>query len=400
MRLTKPNVNALKIPQGKTEVIVFDERLPGFGVRLRAGGKRTWVLQYRIGLKQRRVTIGSVEALDPDEARRRAREISAKVQLGGDPQVEKHSARKKAHLTLGIVIEKYLSAYAQRRLGPRTLVEVRRTLTSQWKPLHEANAGSLTRAAVASRLAEIADESGPFAGNRARAYLSAMFNWAIEQGLVEENPVLGTGKTAKETSRDRVLSEGELAELWQSLGFGDYAWAVKLLILTGQRREEVAGMLWSELDLRNRTWSIKSDRTKNGRPHDVPLSDQAVAILRAIRKREGRDFVFGEGNGPFSGWSKAKVALDKRVLTKRRAEDRKAKPMLPWRIHDLRRTAATRMAELGVQPHVVEAILNHISGHKASVAGVYNRATYAEEKRAALKLWSSHIAKLVSEECS
>lgn len=398
MRLNKPNVNALKIPDGKSETIVFDEQLPGFGVRLRAGGKRTWVAQYRIGLKQRRVTIGTVEALDPDEARRRAREIIARVQLGGDPQVEKHSARKKAHLTLGKIIERYLSAYAQRRLGPRTLVEVRRTLTSQWKPLHEANADTLTRAAVASRLAEIAYESGPFAGNRARAYLSAMFNWAIEQGLVDENPVLGTGKTAKETSRDRVLSTGELVEVWNSLGFGDYAWAVKLLILTGQRREEIAGMRWSELDLKNCNWSIRPERTKNGRPHDVPLSDQAVAILRGIKKREGRDFVFGEGNGSFSGWSKAKVALDKRVLTARRVVDPKAKPMPPWRIHDLRRTAATQMAELGVQPHVVEAILNHISGHKASVAGVYNRAIYAEEKRAALKLWGEYLQNRVAGE--
>lgn len=397
MRLTKPNVNALKIPEGKSEAIVFDEQLPGFGVRLRAGGKRTWVAQYRIGSKQRRVTIGSVEALDLEEARRRAREIIARVQLGGDPQVEKHAARTRAHLTLGKIVEKYLTAYAERRLGPRTLVEVKRTLMKQWKPLHEAIADTLTRSAVASRLAEVSDESGPFAANRARAYLSAMFNWAIEQGLIDANPVIGTGKIAKEVSRDRVLSDAELAEVWEHVGFGDYASAVKLLVLTGQRREEVAGMLWSELDLKKGIWSIRPERTKNGRPHDVPLSSEAKAILAEMDKRGDRDHVFGRGDGPFSGWSKAKVALDKRILAAHRSNDPKAKPMPSWRIHDLRRTAATRMADLGVQPHVVEAVLNHVSGHKASVAGIYNRAAYDAEKRAALKLWGEYLRKLVGE---
>ena len=211
MRLTKPNVNALKIPRGKSETIVFDEQLPGFGVRLRAGGKWTWIAQYRMGVKQRRVTIGSVEALDHDEARKRARDIIARVQLGGDPQVDKLAGKSRAHQTVGSVIAKYLSIYAERRLGTRTLDEVRRNLTIHWKPVHEAAADSLKRSAVASRLAEIADENGPFAANRARAYLSAMFNWAIEQGLVDENPVIGTGKIAKEVSRDRVLSDAEVA---------------------------------------------------------------------------------------------------------------------------------------------------------------------------------------------
>lgn len=391
MRLTKPNVNALKIPDGKSEAIFFDEQLPGFGVRLRAGGKRVWVVQYRIGAKQRRVTIGSVEALDPEEARKRAREIIARVQLGGDPQVEKNEARTRAHLTLGKVVGKYLSAYAERRLGARTLVEVRRTLTTQWKPLHETNADTLSRRAVASRLAEIAEESGPFAANRARAYLSAMFNWAIEQGLVDENPVVGTGKIAKETTRNRVLSDSELSEVWRHVGGGDYASVVKLLVLTGQRREEVAAMRWSELDLQKGIWSIGPERTKNGRPHDVPLSDTAVAIISEVESCEGRDYVFGRGDGPFSGWSKAKVSLDNRILAARREIDPKAKPISQWRIHDLRRTAATRMADLGIQPHVIEAVLNHVSGYKAGVAGTYNRSLYAAEKKEALKLWAKHI---------
>ncbi len=391
MRLTKLNVNALKIPSGKSEAIVFDDEQPGFGVRLRAGGKRTWIAQYRMGEKQRRVTMGTVEALDPDEARRRAKNIFARVQLGGDPQVDKHAGKARAHNTLGSVTNKYLSVYAERRLGARTLIEVRRTLTTHWKPLHEVAADSLKRSAIAGRLAEIADKNGPFAANRARAYLSAMFNWAIEQGLVDDNPVVGTGKLAKEVSRDRVLSDSELAMVWRQAGFGDYGRIIKLLILTGQRREEVAGMLWSEVNMETGIWSIGPERTKNGRAHDVPLSDEAQAVLRGVERREHRDYVFGAGNGPFSGWSKSKAALDKRL----RAIGPKSKPMVTWRIHDIRRTTATRMADIGVQPHVVEAILNHISGSKAGVAGIYNRATYSTEKRAALALWATHIQNLV-----
>lgn len=391
MRLTKPNVNALKIPDGKPEIIVFDEELPGFGVRLRAGGKRTWIAQYRLGEKQRRVTIGTVEVFNADKARQEARNIIARVQLGGDPQVDKHAGKLRAPNTLGSLIAKYLSIYAERRLGARTLIEVRRTLTVQWKPLHEAAAHSLKRNAIAGRLAEIADKSGPFAANRARAYISAAFNWAIEQGLVDDNPVVGTGKIAKEVSRDRVLSDSELAMVWRQAGLGDYGRIIKLLILTGQRREEVAGMLWNEVNLETGVWSIGPARTKNGRAHDVPLSAEAQAVLRGVERREHRDYVFGAGNGPFSGWSKSKVALDKRLG----AIGPKSKTMATWRIHDIRRTAATRMADIGVQPHIVEAILNHISGHKAGVAGTYNRSAYSAEKRAALAHWATHIQNLV-----
>ena len=391
MRLTKPIVNGLKIPDGKAEIIVFDDQLPGFGVRLRAGGKRTWIAQYRVGTKQRRVTLGTVEALDPDKARRCARDVIARVQLGGDPQVEKHTARAWAQDTVGSIVHKYLSSYAERNLSAKTLVEVRRNLTSHWKPLHEAAAHSLRRSAVAGRLAEIATENGPYAANRARAYLAAMFSWAIEQGLVDDNPVAGTGRITKEVSRDRILSDAELALIWQHSGAGDYGSIIRLLILTGQRREEVAAMLWSEVDLAAGVWTISAERTKNKRAHDVPLSAASIAILHDTPERVDRDYVFGVGAGAFSGWSKAKVALDKRILAALCKNDPKAKPKALWRVHDIRRTVATRMGDIGVQPHVVEAVLNHVSGHKAGVAGVYNRSAYAAEKQSALSIWAAHI---------
>jgi integrase len=150
-------------------------------------------------------------------------------------------------------------------------------------------------------------------------------------------------------------------------------------------------MLWSEVDLDGSIWRIPAERTKNGRPHDLPLSQPAIAILRDRARHRRRDLVFGTGDGPFQGWSNAKRALDTRVLARLRKKDKKAQ-LAAWRLHDIRRTVATRLADIGVLPHVVEAILNHVSGHKAGVAGIYNRATYAAEKRMALDLWAKHVA--------
>ncbi len=205
MKLTRPYVSRLVLPAGKTEQINFDDALPGFGVRLRAGGKRTWIAQYRVGRQQRRVTIGSVDVLDPDEARRRAKEILAKVQLGGDPQTEKVEVRAQAVLNLGSIAETYLERYASARQKPRTFVETSRYLEVGWKPLHGLPLAKIDRRVVAARLAEIAKERGEITSNRARAALSGLFSWAMREGLVDANPVIGTNRAVDERSRDRVL---------------------------------------------------------------------------------------------------------------------------------------------------------------------------------------------------
>jgi integrase len=394
MRLTKPNLARLSLPEGKSELIVFDESMPGFGVRVRAGGKRVWLVQFRIGHKQRRITLGSVDVLDPEEAKKRAKAALAKVQLGSDPQVEKLEARIIASATLAVVAARYLGGYAKTRLKPKTFIGVARYLNQHWATLAEMPVHKIGRADVAARLADIATRNGPFAANRARAALSALYSWAIGEGLVDQNPVVGTRKATDEISRDRILSEEELRSIWQLGGDGEYGAIIRLLILTGQRREEVGGMLRSELRLQDGLWSISAERTKNGRPHDVPLSTFALDILHAQSKREDRDLLFGAREGAFQGWSRAKEALDNRLLAAlKNAHGEKAK-LKPWRLHDIRRTMATRLGDLGVLPHVVEAILNHSSGHKAGVAGIYNRAIYAPEKRAALQKWADHIAAL------
>ena len=389
MKLTKATVDRLKLPPGKTEMIVFDEALPGFGLRVRSGGKRTWIAQYRLGSKQRRVTIGTVETLDADKARHKAKTALSKAHLGSDPQVEKAEARAQAAVTLGRVVEDYLARYAATRLKPRTLAEVERYLRSHWASLSKLPIRRVERADVAARLGSIAEENGRFASNRARAALGSLYAWAIAEGLTDANPVVGTRKAVDEIRRDRVLTDEELRLIWRQAGEGDFGDIVHLLILTGQRREEVAAMTWEEVDLEGATWRIGGERTKNARAHEVPLTQPALEILGARRRSDGRALVFGS-SGPFSGWSKAKAALDARIS----AALGGCAPA-SWRLHDIRRTVATRLSDLGVLPHVVEAVLNHVSGHKAGVAGIYNRSSYAAEKSAALTLWGDHVRRLV-----
>jgi integrase len=387
MKLSNASVAGLKLPAGKSELLVFDDTLPGFGVRLRAGGKRSWIAQYRIGPQQRRLSLGTVEALDAAEARKRARDAFARVQLGRDPQAEKIEARapKAREMTLGDVVDRYLP-YAERKLKASTYSGVVLHLRKHWQPLHAHEIQNLERRHVAAELARIAASSGPYGANRSRAALSVLFAWAIGEGLTDANPVVGTNKATDEIARDRVLSGNEAGLIWRHAGTGQYGAIVRLLLLTGQRREEVAAMQWPELDLDKGVWSLPASRTKNGRAHDVPLSQPAIEILQGQARQPNRNLVFGEGPGPFQGWSNAKKALDKRLQAAGMAAS--------WRLHDLRRTAATRMADLGVQPHVVESLLNHISGHKSGVAGVYNRSSYAGEKRNALDLWAAHVLAL------
>lgn len=397
MRFTKPAISALTLSEGVADTIVFDDALPGFGVRLRGGGKRTWIVQYRVGTRQRRLTLGSLAVLDLDKARQAAKIALAKVGLALDPQAEKSQARLDAAATLGPLIKRYLAAKAK-VLKPRSYVETERHLMKGWAPLHDQPIGAIHRLDLSNRLGALVKDSGPVSADRARAALSGFFSWAMREGLAESNPVIATNRPAEVKSRDRVLTTAELAEIWNACREDNFGRIVRLLMLTGQRREEVGAMQWSEISLGSALWSLPGSRTKNSRAHAVPLSDPALAILKGISVREGREFVFGEGQGGFSGWSKSKAALDRRILASRTEAARsgvKVKPVTPWRLHDLRRTAATGMADLGTSPHVIETVLNHVSGSKAGIAGVYNRAMHLPERRTALALWAGHVVAVV-----
>jgi integrase len=207
--------------------------------------------------------------LDPDRARQAAKATLAKVHLGGDPQTDKAEGRARAAVTHGAVAKRYLEERAKPNLKPRSYEEVERHLTRHWAPLREVPIHRVQRANVAARLGEIAKENGRFASNRARASLSAMFSWAMGEGLVDANPTIGTNKATEEVKRDHVITDAELAASWQACQDDDYGRIVRLLILTAQRREEVAAMTVGELDLsdpKSALWSIPKERTKNGLP--------------------------------------------------------------------------------------------------------------------------------------
>jgi integrase len=364
---------------------VADAIVQGFGVRRQKDGAYYYLRFRRNGAQYMRSIGRHGSPWTPDSARTRAKQLLGLAVGGDDPFAKPVPAE-----AFGAEVERYLRKQ-RHALKPRTYVELERHLRRDCGPVARLRLTEIDRRTIALRLAEVETASGPTARNRVRSSLSAFFNWAVREGLLDANPVTGTARADERGSRDRVLTQAELAELWAGLPQGDFGEIVRLLLLTGQRREEIGGLRWSEVDLDRSLIVLPPERTKNLRQHEVALSTQACAILQRLPKRKGRDFIFGIGEAGFSGWSKSKERLDQALLAKRKAADRRAKPLPSWHLHDLRRTAATGMAELGVLPHVVEATLNHVSGHKAGVAGVYNRARYADEMRSALQRWADHI---------
>jgi integrase len=391
------------LPAGKSDAIFFDDDLPGFGLRIRAGGKRTWIIQYRVGAKQRRLTIGTVDKLSADQARKAAKGRLARVELGGDPQQEKHEARAAAGHTVGRLVEDYLARrHYETGKDPLRRSSYEATelyLRKHWRPLHGLLANKVDRSAVASRLTAIEAEISSVTAARARVALSSMFAWAVGQGIVGTNPVIGTNKPPEPQARDRVLTDIEIADIWAACREDSFGWIVKLLLLTGARRDEIGDLAWSEIDAEREVINLASARTKNGRPHFVPLAPMAAEIIKLIPRRvrgEGDiDRLFGVAQNGFNGWSKAKAALDHRIAETRANRDN-ATLFADWRLHDLRRTCATIMADkLGILPHIIEATLNHVSGHNRGVHGIYNRAGYEREVRSALLLWGNYVRSIV-----
>jgi integrase len=379
MRFTQKVITDLDLPAGKSETIVFDEDLPGFGLRIRAGGKRTWIYQYKIGNQNRRITLGAATALSLANARATAIKIHAQVRLGRDPSVEKAEAQARASDTVAAALQSYLT-YQRTRLRPRSYVEDERYLMRHGRPLHGLQLDKVDRRAIAAEISAAAIKSGAVTANRMRASLSAFFAWCIGEGLLDLNPVIGTNRQ-EESSRTRVLTDDELKSIWNALGSDDYSTVVKLLMLTGQRANEIGALRFSEIV--GDQIVLPESRTKNGRQHVVPMSSAVRAILDGRVRND--EFVFGRRHGrPFRGWGVCKAALDQRAKLKH------------WVHHDLRRTMATRLAESGTAPHIIEAVLNHVSGHKAGVAGIYNRASYEDQKRIALEKWANHVEEAVS----
>jgi len=375
---------------------LWDSRVIGFGARRQVDGVYYYI-RYRHGGRQRMISLGRHGSpWTPDTARNEARRLLGEVAGGIDP-----GAKARTDQPFGEAVERYLTARS-RDLKPRSFVETQHHLRSHAKSLHRLGLGEIDRRTIAGLLGRIETGSGPIARNRVRSSLSAFFKWAITEGLLEANPVTGTATANEGGSRSRVLTDAELRLVWRSLGDDRYGDVVRLLILTGQRREEIGGLRWDEILAPQAHDPSSSDhgaivfspeRTKNSQEHRLPLSRQARAIIDRQPRRNSSSFIFGSGLRGFVNWSNSKDALDSRI-----ADEVGSGTMPPWRLHDLRRTMATRLGDLGVLPHVVEALLNHISGHKAGVAGIYNRATYTAEMREALQRWADYIEDLVGAE--
>jgi integrase len=365
-KVTKASVERLA-----TNSVLWDQSLVGFGARRQLRHVH-YLLRYRLNGHQRFVSIGRHGMWTPETARTEAKRLLGLVASKVDPASE----RIRPAETFGAELDRYLER-KQSALKPRSMVEIERHLRVQCKSLHHLRLGEIDRRTIALTLADIEAESGPVTRNRARASLSAFFAYAIREGLAEVNVVTGTAQASEGPSRDRVLTNAELTAVLGALNAdpGPFSDIIRLLVLTAQRRDEIGGLRWSEIDLERNLIILGPDRSKNNRQHELPISAQVRAVLE--RQPRNGEFVFGRA---WSSWSRSKANLDARL-----------NGMAEWRLHDLRRTAATQMAELGVLPHIIEAILNHVSGHKSGVAGIYNRARYADEMRLALQRWADRV---------
>jgi integrase len=380
-----------------------DAAAPGLYFVHQPSGRWSFAVRTRVAGKPAKITLKALELV---EAREEARAVVELARRGKDPRLERarqqaESTRSELETVHAICAEWLLKDQATNR----TANEVRAIMTREVLP----HIGNLPIAAVRKsdiiRLIDIVAERAPVRANRVLSWTRRLFNWAAMRDLIDSSPAQYVEKRTAERSRERVLTDAELVAIWQAVDPAtDFGAIIRLLMLTGARRSEIADLRWSELADNQSIMQLPAARTKNNRPFELPLSKQAKAILAKRHRVAGKDHVFGQrgATSGFSGFGRCKARLDSQLLAaaRKHAADCGQNPddveLNPWRIHDIRRSVVTNMNEIGVAPHVVEAVVNHISGAKAKIAGVYNRAAYRTEKAAALQRWADHLERLTS----
>jgi len=387
-----------------------DGKIAGLYFVRQPSGAASWAVRYRFAGKPKKLTIGPYPAVDLTTARKRAQEAIGDLAGGGDPAAEKKATReaRKAQQSptdrVKDVAPVFVEKHAKRKAGALWAAETERLLRVEIVPkLGTRRLSEITKAHTHDLLDEIVDRGSPTTANRALAVLKKLGNWSVERGFVAVSPFAGIKPPAPERARDRVLCDAEIGVAWRAFEtvgwpFGEIA---KLLLLTGARRDEIAEGRWGEVDLGAKTWTIAKERSKNGVAHEIPLSGKTIEILHGLPrigdKKDG--FIFSTtARTAVSGFSRAKEQIDDAILAALQEADEHAVAPSPWVFHDLRRTAASGMAGLGIAPHVVEAIIGHRSGTIKGVAAVYNRYSYAAEKRAALDAWARRLNEIVTGE--
>ncbi len=402
-KLTDLFVERVKSPEsGRAEY--FDASFPGLALRVTDKGAKSFSVFYRLNGRLRRFTIGSYPQIKPADARREAQAALDRVRIGTDPSEEKRvrrAQRTPEAETFGAVLEDYLERHVRPNTRESTYIEKKRALEHDALPTwRKRPIGSITRRDVIDLIDEIIARGARIQANRTLAGLKTLFKWSIQKERVTASPIADMELPTHEQARDRVLTDDELRWLWISCDAIGWPFGplVQLLILTAQRRDEVAGIAWPELALAEKTWTIPREKTKSDRVHEVQLCGTAVMILESLPHIGDAGLIFTTtGETPVSGFSRAKRRLDDEMLAARRKALGKHKvDAIPhWTLHDLRRTAATGMAKLNIPPHVVDRILNHTSGTIRGVAAVYNRFAYLDERRAGLEAWGRYVDNLV-----
>ena len=375
--LTAKTVESIR-PPARGQIEVFDRGYPSLALRISYGGGKSFVTYYHAGTQHRRMTLGIWPAMSLAEARDAWRQVREAVARGEDPARAKQG--RKPSSSFDVVVEEWLRRDQSRNRDStqrQAQLIVDRELLPAWAG---RDVDDISKRDVLDLLDSVCDRGAHTMANRVFACASRFFRWCVSRDILEANPMAGLSRPSVEKARDRVLTTDELVKVWRASGdAGAFGQVIRLLILTGARKEEIGRLRWDEIV--DDHIKLAGGRTKTGEPNDIPLSSAARALLASVRPVGDADLVFPTDAGKsITAWARHKDRLDA------------AAGVTGWRIHDLRRTFSTGLNELGADPHIVEGIL----GHKIpGVAGVYNHAKHIAAKRAAVEAWGAHVLALV-----